>query len=199
LTTDSVIDVDYETLRDALARWGIVVALAELHGGVCGALCAGGPAAAERWLAECLEDQPPVLGGELEGPLRALVDSSWRILAGDALSFQPLLPDDDAPLEEQVQAFALWCHGFLGGIGASAPDVGGAPERGALAAGEEDHVAEILADFAEFSRAGLSGDEAAGREQPDFALAELVEYLRVSVQLVFEELDAHRAAVRDTH
>jgi uncharacterized protein len=199
LTTDSVIDVDYEALREALAQSEVVVSLAELHGGVCGALCAGGATAADLWLAECLKDRPRVAGGELEGSLRALVDSTWRALEQGALSFQPLLPDDDAPLEEQVEAFALWCHGFLGGLGASAPDVGRVPGRDGLAAGREDNVAEILADFAEFSRAGLSDDEAAGRERPDFALAQLVEYLRVSVQLVFEELDARRAAVRDVH
>ena len=48
--------LDYERLRDSLAAAGAVVALAELHGGVCGALCAGGMTAARRWLAESLDD-----------------------------------------------------------------------------------------------------------------------------------------------
>ena len=69
-----------------------------------------------------------------------------------------------------------------------------APQRGGTPLGE------ILRDFAEISRAGLSEDEAAGVGQPDFALAEIQEYVRVSVQIVFEELGAERAAAtRDVH
>jgi uncharacterized protein YgfB (UPF0149 family) len=46
----------------------------------------------------------------------------------------------------------------------------------------------------------LSEDEAAGREQPDFALAEIQEYVRVSVQIVYEELRSERtAAAYDLH
>jgi uncharacterized protein YgfB (UPF0149 family) len=57
-----------------------------------------------------------------------------------------------------------------------------------------------LRDFAEISRAGLSDDEAEGRDNPDFALAEIHEYVRVSAQIVFEELTPLRAAAeRDVH
>jgi uncharacterized protein YgfB (UPF0149 family) len=46
----------------------------------------------------------------------------------------------------------------------------------------------------------LSEAEAAGEDQPDFALAELIEYVRVCVQIVFEELAPRRAAAaRDVH
>jgi uncharacterized protein YgfB (UPF0149 family) len=120
------------------------------------------------------------------------------MLDGDGLMFAPLLPDDDAPLDEQVQALALWCHGFLGGLGTTAPNVGreqAVPVRDA----DSGAVTEILADFAEISRAGLSEEEAAGEDQPDFALAEIVEHVRVSAQLLFEELAEHRARVGTTH
>ena len=43
------------------------------------------------------------------------------MLADRELEFAPLLPDDDAPLDEQVQALALWCQGFLSGVGTTAP------------------------------------------------------------------------------
>jgi uncharacterized protein YgfB (UPF0149 family) len=184
--------LDYERLRDSLAAAGAVVALAEVHGGVCGALCAGGPLAAQRWLRECLEDAElatPAVQDELE----ALVSASATMLADRELEFAPLLPDDDAPLDEQVQALALWCQGFLSGVATTAPSA--ALNRAAGAP-----LGEILRDFAEISRAGLSEDEAAGLGQPDFALAEIQEYVRVSVQIVFEELGAERAAAtRDVH
>lgn len=186
--------LDYDRLCDALADAGAVVALAELHGGACGALCAGGPPAAQRWLADCLDEQEATAATAAAArDLDELVAASWHGLTSPELTFAPLLPSDDAPLEEQVQALALWCHGFLGGLGLSSP--GDAERRGGDGA-----IAEILADFAEISRAGLSDEEAAGRGQPDFALAEIQEYVRVSVQIVFEELERPRAAAtRDSH
>jgi uncharacterized protein YgfB (UPF0149 family) len=184
--------LDYDRLRDALADAGAVVALAELHGGACGALCAGGAPAAQRWIADCLDEQPTTAATAAAArDLDELVAASWHGLTSPDLAFTPLLPSDDAPLEEQVQALALWCHGFLGGLGLS---FAGDAER------RDGAIAEILADFAEISRAGLSDEEAAGRGQPDFALAEIQEYVRVSVQIVFEELGHQRAAAtRDSH
>lgn len=187
--------LDYDRLRDSLADAGTVVALAELHGGVCGALCAGGAAAAQRWLVDALEDQESDTAeiASIARDLDDLVAASWHGLTDHELRFAPLLPTDDAPLEEQVQALALWCHGFLSGLGAGAPAIAKQQEG-------DGSVAEILRDFAEISRAALSEDEAAGRDHPDFALAEIQEYVRVSVQVVFEELGDYRAAVaRDSH
>ena len=183
---------DYEQLRDTLVNAGAVVALTELHGGLCGALCAGGVPAAQRWLADCLDDMDLDAAAVAE-ELAELVSASARMLVDGDLKFEPLLPGDDAPLDEQVQALALWCHGFLGGVGVAAAGAARTAAEGAT-------LKEILGDFAEISRAGLSEDEAAGQGQPDFALAQIHEYVRVSVLIVYEELRAERtAAVHDLH
>ncbi len=179
--------LDYERLRDSLAAAGAVVTLAELHGGVCGALCMGGATAASRWLVDLLDDQhlvpaPAALAGELE----EIVATSAKMLDDEELRFEPLLPDDDDPLAEQVEALAAWCQGFLNGIGA-------AGSSAARDAAEREEIGEILRDFAEIGRAGLSDEEASGEGQPDFALAEIKEYVRVSAQIVFEELAPLRA------
>ena len=180
--------LDYDRLRDSLAAAGAVVALAELHGGVCGAMCAGGPTASRRWLTESLDDdEGGAVTAAVADDLEELIGASARMLEDDALTFEPLLPNDDTPLAEQVEALAAWCQGFSSGLGSTAP--------GAVRSSSEDSaLAEILQDFAEISRAGLSDDEAEGLGQPDFALAEVKEYVRVSVQLLFEELGPVRAA-----
>jgi uncharacterized protein YgfB (UPF0149 family) len=177
-------------LRESLAAAGAVVALAELHGGVCGALCAGGPAAARRWLTDALDDAEPGARA-LEGDLEELIGTTARMLEDDELKFEPLLPSDDSPLAEQVEALAVWCQGFLSGVGSTAPAARGSAEGDALG--------EILRDFAEISRAGLSDDEADGQIEADFALAQIHEYVRVGVQLAFEELAPSRAAAREVH
>lgn len=186
VTSSSAIPLDYERLRDALADAGAVVALAELHGGVCGALCAGGAPAARRWVADCLYDERlDAAASAVASELDELIVASAKMLDERELAFALLLPGDDAPLEEQVEALASWCQGFLNGVGSTTAAAGRTAEGGPLD--------EILRDFAELSRAGLSEDEAAGHGQPDFALAELQEYVRVSVQIVFEELGGGRA------
>lgn len=191
MTPSSTTPLDYDRLREALTEAGAVVAPAELHGGVCGALSAGDLPAARRWLEDCLDDEDDAASpANVAAELDALLATSAALLADRELAFEPLLPGDDAPLDEQVQALALWCQGFLSGVGTTAP---GAAQR-------DGPLGEILRDFAEISRAGLSEDEAAGRGQPDFALAEIHEYVRVSVQIVFDELEPVRAALgRDVH
>jgi hypothetical protein len=204
---------EYEVLRESLQGSGALIALPELHGGVSGALCAGGPAAAQRWVDGFLADHEATKVSTAQDTVHELVRATWQTLAGTELAFEPLLPDDEAPLEEQVQALALWCHGFLSGLGATAPDVarrgarGRGGESGAPAAGTSDaaaevspEVAEIVADFAEISRAGVDEEDVTDRDSADFALAELKEYARVSAQIVFESLAQRRAAAaRDVH
>jgi uncharacterized protein YgfB (UPF0149 family) len=180
-------------LRESLAAAGAVVALAELHGGVCGALCAGGTAAARRWLSESLDDaELGAPAAALADDLEELISTSSKMLEDDELKFEPLLPSDDSPLAEQVDALAVWCQGFLSGVGSATP-------ANARSAVEGDALGEILRDFAEISRAGLGDDEAEGQVEADFALAQIHEYVRVSVQLAFEELAPARAAARDVH
>jgi uncharacterized protein YgfB (UPF0149 family) len=193
---------DYDALRESLTDAGVLLAPPELHGGLCGALCAGGPTAAERWLDDFLADHEARNAAGVRAVGRDLERAAWQALADGELAFEPLLPADDAPLEEQVQALALWCHGFLNGLGATAPDLVGRnlqPTASAAAIATAE-VAEILGDFAEISRAGVDDEDAADRDRADFALAEIKEYARVSAQIVFEQLAERRAAAaRDVH
>ena len=88
-----------------------------------------------------------------------------------------LLPSDAQSLESRTAALAQWCQGFLYGLGSgSIPDVGGLP----------GDVGEIVRDLTEITRAGV--DDGDGEESNEGAYAELVEFVRVGVQLLFEEL-----------
>jgi uncharacterized protein YgfB (UPF0149 family) len=199
VTNEPTLALDFDSLCESLARAGAVVALAELHGGVCGALCAGGASAAVHWLEACLRDQELDATVELRASLENVVASTLRTLEEREFEFEPLLPGDDAALEEQVQALALWCHGFVIGLGSNAPELAAHGARVAARADAASAAAEVVRDFAEISRAGLSEEEMAGQDQPDFALAELREYVRAGVQAVFEELEPRREAARDMH
>jgi uncharacterized protein YgfB (UPF0149 family) len=174
-----------------MARACVPVAVSELHGGMCGLLCAGGASAVPEWVEECLVDSDPVEGAldAARDQLRKLELYSWRSLTGSGLEFYPLLPDDDAMLGERVGALALWCHGFLSGLGLG----GFSLEREKTSGSDAGPLEEIVNDFSEISRAAAEADEFDDEDQAGFALAELIEYVRVGVQIVFEELEPKRA------
>jgi uncharacterized protein YgfB (UPF0149 family) len=171
--------VAYDDVARALGAAGSAVQAAEAHGCLCGALCARRTYGLHEWLDEILPDAAQAG----HGSLAELHGASAAVLAGADLEFQPLLPDDEQALEARVEALGEWCQGFLYGFGAA-----GTAGRADL----PGDVAEILADLARISQAGAVGS--AGEETEEQAYAELVEFLRVGVQLVYDGLAAWRSA-----
>ena len=104
------------TSSSVLAQERSLTDAAEAHGTLAGVLCAARPAIASR--TGCRRSCPR---GGRPGPRRATCASSSmrprrRSIRPD-MEFEPLLPDDEAPLEERTAALAQWCQGFLYGLG----------------------------------------------------------------------------------
>lgn len=172
----------YESLAEELARAGVVPSLAELHGGLTGMMCVAGVGAADRWLDQQLEEWSQAGKTPIGEALHAVELETWRMLNETDMSFEPLLPGDDQPLDAQVRGLASWCQGFLSGLG-----LGGLTLDDSTS-DDTGTVTEIAKDFAEISRAALGPEDEQDLEQAGFALAELKEYVRVSVQILFEQL-----------
>jgi uncharacterized protein YgfB (UPF0149 family) len=170
---------DYWHIQRALAAAHALADAAEAHGTLAGALCALVPYRFEDWLAEILPeglDYPAAATA-----LRNLYDETLTSLAGHGMEFQLLMPEDDRPIPERTQALTSWCTGFLYGLGSNgAAD----PER---LPGE---LGEIVRDLTEITRADVDAED--GAEANEAALAELVEFVRIGVQLVFDELEPAR-------
>ena len=152
---------------------------AEAHGIITGVLCAP-DGARVAW-------QELVLGrdaGKSRDPraalsqlLTALHRATYAHLSGLECDFTPLLPSDEYSLAEQIEGLSDWCRGYLLGLHA-----GGLPPSQRLSG----DAGEIIQDITRISEAELDGSLA--DEEEAKALVEIVEYLRVGVQLVFEEL-----------
>jgi len=181
----------YQELDQSLGTAASGVEASEAHGCLCGALCAAAAFPATEWAAEVLPDDAAqdVVSG-LVDLLEEIRGGTLRSLSGEDMDFQPLLPDDARPLEERVRALAAWCSGFLYGLGRS-----GAMDK------LPGDLAEILQDFSEISRATLAAGESGDTAEGDYT--ELVEFVRASVQLAYEELRPLRqrdaAATRHEH
>lgn len=170
---------DYDSLQGALGGGPDGHAAAEAHGSLCGLLCAGVQDVPEAWIQNTLADAEDYQFGGRDDA-RALLDALHAatvaaLTAGD-MGFQLLLPDDETSLEDRAAALAAWCSGFLYGLAV----------RGLRPMAElPDELREILSDFAEIGRAGVAEEEA--EEAGEGAFAELVEYVRVATQIVYDE------------
>ena len=205
--------VTFAELESALAGRDRGTSAGEAHGLLTGELCASAAFGLEEWVADVLagSDEPALHARDVLGSLYA---ETARALAQGLMEFEPLLPDEDAPLEQRVAALAAWCTGFLYGFGAGRP----------LTLELSPEVDEMLRDFAELARAEIgdtpgralsfrdpTADEETGEEadeevdvlapalgaetveENEAAYAELVEYVRAAAQLAYEELAPYRA------
>lgn len=162
--------VSYTQLKPGLAL--VSASPAEVHGGLCGYLCAGGVPLPGRWLeqlridADGLDEQA---GRQLEG----LRHDTMQALDDFELRFTPLLPGDDDPMAERVEALADWCAAFIGGYGLGVANAK-LPEEAIEALRDLDRIAHF-------------GYEAGDTEEDETAFAEILEYVRIAVMVLRQE------------
>ena len=180
--------IEHDALDAALRRCGASWDAAQTHGLLSGRLAIAGAEAGFDWLNQVLEGTDPdnALRNECEVMLGKLFESTYRQLSERQSAFEPLLPDDQDIAAVRAAALGHWCEGFLHGLVSS--DHGDAlKER----LGSEP-LADIIKDMLQITRA--AADEESDDETNEEAYAELVEYLRVAVQLTYEELVEFRPA-----
>lgn len=174
--------LDYSHIQQALATAHSLAEAAEAHGTLAGCLCATTGYRFEDWLAEIL---PEGEAGESAQALRELYDTTAGSLGATQMQFAPLLPQDAEPIDARATALGQWCQGFLYGLGASSlSDATQLP----------GDVGEVVRDLSEITRVAVDAGDSL--ESNEGAYAELVEFVRVGVQLVFDELEPLRTPPR---
>lgn len=180
--------IQYTDLADALARIGFPQDAAEYHGTLCGALCVQAAEEIEpTQLFPVDEGRALRRDAHAEAALAQLRDEALASMENVESGVALLLPDDEETLADRARALALWCEGFLYGLASR--------DRLDLRRASEE-VREIVSDLTEFTRADVGGGE--GGEIEENAYAELVEYVRVGVQLIFMELHAPASGSEET-
>lgn len=112
----------------------------------------------------------------LREALKSMADQTERALGADGLELQPLLPDDEQPLNQRALAATEWTRGLLFGLGLAAID------RQAL----ETETREAFDDLLELTRMDLEYlSEDAEHEE---ALSDVVEFLRVATLLIHDDI-----------
>jgi len=174
---------DFAEVQRILTQARALSDAAEAHGTLAGALCATSPYRLDDWLAEILADGRAA--ADDEASLRQVFEATFAALGDEAMTFQPLLPADDQPIQARTTALGEWCHGFLYGLGTA--------HLQSLSTLESE-VGEILKDFTEITHVDVDPDD--GEESNEAAYAELLEFVRVGVQLLYEQLEPLRNVPR---
>jgi len=166
---------NYTEIQRVLSDVRSLADAAEAHGTLAGCLCAAVGYRFEDWLLEILpEGRADPLARET---LRELYVDTAGALEGPEMEFDLLLPVDEEPLDARTAALAQWCQGFLYGLGTSVvQDESGLP----------GDIGEIVRDLTEITHVAVDTEQTP--ESNESAYAELVEFVRVGVQLVFDEL-----------
>ncbi len=181
----------HQTIGNLLTQLDVPLSSSEVHGLCCGLLCAlPSTSAKTRWFTELLDaaSLSPENVADKAGQLKSLDEWFGQTLTSlndPDLDFAPILPEDEVTVVERARALGDFCAGFTYGIGLSAAHRGNAP----LPA----DVHEIVEDFQAIDAAdaidhGDENGETLSIEKQEALYTELLEYVRVGVLLVLEEL-----------
>lgn len=171
---------DYEQLTDALSLAGLNMSAAEAHGLLTGAIVSPArPGPVRLFFGTAGAPATPEAGRLLAALDDAVRETEYR-LRGTEFGFEPMLPAE-ASLHERVDALADWCRGFIYGLAA-----GGLRNPGEL----RGDAGEFLQDALQIGEVEADADASEEEQERDFA--EVVEYVRIGVQLVYEELHGSR-------
>jgi uncharacterized protein YgfB (UPF0149 family) len=181
-------EIDHDILDEALRRCGASWDAAQSHGALSARIAVEGAGALPGVVAAVFEgsDEADALRSECENLLESLFAETHQALAARQSNFMPLLPDDAESTARRAEAIAHWSEGFLHGLVSSRQDDA---LKARLAA---EPVADIIKDMLQITRAAVGEDDS--DETSEQAYADIVEYLRVATQLVYEELDELRPA-----
>jgi yecA family protein len=174
-------DSDFDWLASVYNSQGAINHPSELHGLMTGYLSAGYHFRAEEWLDQVrihmgIEEFDTSRQVRLEQDLIRYYQDNLELIEQNISAFQILLPDDDYSLSERTESLSVWVRGYLEGV--------------ALAAGPRLTAAtalqEVIRDLVAVTQLDPRVGEDEGAEKDFF---EVSEFVRVSVQTVFAELN----------
>ncbi|MGM0481797.1 MAG: UPF0149 family protein [Pseudomonadota bacterium] len=172
---------NYDRLAEMFARYDMTPSAAEVQGMLTGLIATGTPADSDELLTlmtDLAYDGNP-MPAELKQLIQQQAEQIQGSLGNSDMDYQPLLPEDQAPLADRLQALAGWVQSFLVGFGVNQANV-------ASASGD---LREALDDMVEIAKLEFDVEEGNDAEKAYF---EIAEYLRVSAMMCFSELGRHQ-------
>jgi yecA family protein len=188
-------DSGIEPLKKALQYLEVEASPYELHGILSGLLCGNADISAREWISMssgemnlsesdlCHLEKGDKLAEEAVEVLTHLYTETVSAFSSNALDYYPLLPENEENII-QLQGIAAWAQGFLLGLGLAGIE---------NFADYPSEVAEFVTDLSSISQA--DDYELAGDESDEETIMQLIEFIRVGVLLVNEEMNPLRLPI----
>lgn len=178
---------DYQTLTDSMALLSLPLSGSQLHGIICGYLCAGAVSGAEHYLQALVLKHREAQQRQAMLVLFDVFAVSQQQISEFDFGFQLMLPDDHESLIVRAQAFSEWCEGFSNGL-----------ELAGIAAEQfhDQEAQEAVHHIEEFAK--LDYDDLDIGETDEHALMEVSEYARIAVLRLHGDLLRQGLQVSDT-
>ncbi|KTC86858.1 UPF0149 family protein [Legionella brunensis] len=168
----------YQTFMDTIAVLALPISGSELHGVMCGYLCAGVPTEGEAYLrALMVKNKKDDVTRAAALAMFDVFSISQQQLANFDFEFQLLLPDEQESLVVRAQAFSEWCEGFTQGMTMAGVSYEQLQEE------EAQEALQHILEFAQLDYETLEVDE-----EDEKALVEVSEYARMAVLRIYGDL-----------
>ena len=181
--------ITYDDLHLILDICGSARCAGEVHGLLCSHLSVNGKEGIFIWYQEILHgikiDEN--VKDQIDLIFDNLVEATWHQLVERQSEFILLLPDDIDSAVDRANAMAKWCEGFLYGL------VSGKNSSNLNKILSTNPIADIISDVVQIAR--VKSDDKEDVEVEESAYTELNEYLRVAIQLIYEELSDFRSTL----
>jgi uncharacterized protein len=175
--------LDYDRLTEFFEKNDILSNGAEVHGILTGMIAGGANLEGDDWLLllSDLIDEGQSFKPQVREELRNIASSIYGAMRDPDLGFQLILPDDDEALHERLTGLVSWVQSYLVGFGVNQTNL----------AGLSEDLREAIDDMVEIAKLDFDIDD--NDEDTERAYFEIVEYLRISAMLCFNELSDSNA------
>lgn len=161
---------EYTHLENAIKVLSLPLPISELHGVMCGYLCAGSVEQGEVYIRSLMHGNK----GEQKKTANLAIFDLYTISQHQIINFDPafqlLLPEDTQELKQRARAFGQWCNGFMDGISMAGINLQTLDEQDA------QNAILHISQFADLNYDGLNTGE-----EDEKALLEVSEYTRMAV------------------
>jgi yecA family protein len=172
---------DYQLFDDHMAVLELPMSSSELHGIMCGYICADASKTGELYLYSLVANKQK--DNMTQAAMLLLYDVfaiSQQQLTTLTYDFYLLLPADHVSITDRAKAFSDWCNGFIQGITLA----GVYPDQF-----DEEDLEEAFAHLYEFAELDYEALDIS--ETDEKALMEISEYARVAVIRLYNDLHAN--------
>jgi uncharacterized protein YgfB (UPF0149 family) len=165
---------EYDEVQLVLNEANCPYTPAEVHGYICGNLCITKGKTASNWDKVFFKNLS--ISPHTAAKLNELAEVSFHLISEFSFEFSLLLPKDDLDINIRTESLGLWCQGFLTGL----------KDPTALLKSGSTEANEALNDIIEIAQ--VSYGDINNSEEDETAYFELVEYVRLAIVMLFQEL-----------